>query len=563
MIHPDSPAQLPVPKPTPYQKLKTLLRAFSRQTRGFLAAKMLPRLADRACKVYLGDADQSHQAKCRRILRSHVHLDPTQLHHFFHTAVGETLLAWIAGLFHLPGQGGDRADAIALTGSEPEAKKQALRDFLLQMAADSEGFSLLSFMRRFPDGLLYNLDQLSVTAKRIAALLQETNDTLGTIQALAAAEASATKGLDFSQGLDLRQPGAFEVESFFLTFDLPQAQGETADLPPRSRQVLCHRPHPWPMVKAPVILQSHGLAASPEDLARHGCHLASHGYFVAAPWHPGSDAQQARRMLAGESSEMFNLEEFIDRPLDMSHLLDELERRNYSAFGGNLDLQRVGVWGHSFGAYTALALAGACLDFAALDITCGAPPADPNLSLLLQCQAIGLPRYPYLFRDDRIRAIVALDALGSELFGSAGIGQISVPVMLLAGSRDTTAPLVLEQIRLFRWLQTPHAYLVVMQGKSHVQSMQRLTQTLNLRFQVFPQRPSPHLPLPFEHYINALSLAFFQQHLTPNQVPSPYLNARYGAYLSQAPFDLWLLDASARPALEAQKQTRQGVHREP
>lgn len=46
-------------------------------------------------------------------------------------------------------------------------------------------------------------------------------------------------------------------------------------------------------------------------------------------------------------------------------MIDELERRNPSQFEGRLDLQNVGVPGHSFGGYGALAVAGAVIDFQA------------------------------------------------------------------------------------------------------------------------------------------------------------------------------------------------------
>ncbi|HEY9645933.1 MAG TPA: hypothetical protein V6C88_06170, partial [Chroococcidiopsis sp.] len=59
---------------------------------------------------------------------------------------------------------------------------------------------------------------------------------------------------------------------------------------------------------------------------------------------------------------------------------------------------------------------------------------------------------------------------------------------------------------------------------------------------------------PFEDYIQALSLAFFNQHLVnpegnPPQPSVPPLSAAYGATLSQPPFDLWLISQASSESL--------------
>jgi predicted dienelactone hydrolase len=54
--------------------------------------------------------------------------------------------------------------------------------------------------------------------------------------------------------------------------------------------------------------------------------LASYGFAVAVPEHPGSNSEQLRSLLAGRSDEVTQPREFIDRPLDVKYLLDELER---------------------------------------------------------------------------------------------------------------------------------------------------------------------------------------------------------------------------------------------
>ena len=138
-----------------------------------------------------------------------------------------------------------------------------------------------------------------------------------------------------------------------------------------------------------MLIFSHGLGASPEQFSRYNRarHLASYGFVVVLPQHPGSDSIQMDNFRQGLASEPFLPSEFVDRPRDISYVLDELERRNQSEFDGRLNLSAVGIGGHSLGGYTALAVAGATLDFDHLERECNLPFAGLNLSLLLQCQA--------------------------------------------------------------------------------------------------------------------------------------------------------------------------------
>ncbi|NET40039.1 MAG: dienelactone hydrolase, partial [Cyanothece sp. SIO1E1] len=208
--------------------------------------------------------------------------------------------------------------------------------------------------------------------------------------------------------------------------------------------------------------------ASPHSFADYAQHLASYGYVVAIPQHPGSDFGQIQAMLAGGSQEVFKLSEFIDRPLDVTFLLDELERYNRVHFQDKLDLQAVGVMGHSFGGYTALALAGATIDFAKLEQACGPILGELNLSLLLQCRALNLPRKVYNFRDQRVKAVLPVNPVSSKVFGPQGLSQIRIPVFMVAGSADKAAPAILEQIGVFPWLTTPERYLALIKDKPHI-----------------------------------------------------------------------------------------------
>lgn len=532
--------QPPQTQRTALKQLQALSLQVLRRTQGFLAAQKLPYIANKACEAYLGEANRGHQASCRRILRTCLEINPTQLHHFFHTPLGNDLLRWFEQFFHVPG---DRT------------QETSLKDLLLQMATDPEGLSLLSFLRRSPHTIQFNSDQLMLTAKRVEWLLQATEEAIAVIRELATEELKASPAINFSNFLDIRQPGAFQVKRYRLVLEKTQRDWLTNPAP---LEVCCYQPQPFPAGDIPVVIQSHGLASSPEDLAVYAEHLASYGYFVAAPQHAGSDHAQIRNMLSGQSPEVFQLQEFIDRPQDIRDLLDELERRNLTDFEGKLNLKAVGVMGCSFGAYTALMLAGAEIQFQTLESACDITVQNPNLSLLLQCQALKLPRQAYHLADNRIQAILAVDAIGSEVFGLQGIENIQRPVLLIAGTQDIAAPLIFEQIRMFQWLTSPHRFLALMQGKSHIQDMQRLMNSLELQIKTSPQMPLAAKVTPFEQYTQALSLAFFNQYLERRMAAIPPLGAGYAAGISCAPFELWLISQASSEVLKQRLLLCQG-----
>jgi predicted dienelactone hydrolase len=514
---------------TGLHRLKGLLKRFFHQTKGFIAAKTLPRLADKTCQLYFGDVHPTRHQRCRRLLRSQIHLDPHQLQHFFQSELGDTLLGWLERFFLV------RVPEHASPSLEPSphAKRHALKNVLTEMASEPTGLSLLSFAQRFPHQLQLNLDEFLALVEKVEQLLQETDATIARIRELAAAEA-ADEPLGLNTWPDLTQSGPYQVVTSNVEIDSPIG-AKTGGL-----QVVYYQPCPWPQHLAPVVLQSHGLASSPEDLSPYARYLASYGYFVAALRHSGSDSEQLRRLLAGEALDVLQLQDFVHRPRQVSHVLDVLTHDQDQVWHQHLNLNAVGVFGHSFGAYTALALAGATIELEHLKAVCHPVPRDPNLSLLLQCQALGLPHQTYRFRDHRVAAIVCLDAIGSEVFKATGIGHIQIPVLLVAGSQDTTAPLVFEQMRIFQWLQAPRCYLALMHGKSHMRDIERLIQTLNLQLKIMPKTMLSN-GIGFDNYINAVSLAFLQEALSAPGEPRISFNAAYTKHLSQAGIEVSLI----------------------
>jgi predicted dienelactone hydrolase len=117
---------------------------------------------------------------------------------------------------------------------------------------------------------------------------------------------------------------------------------------------------------APVVLFSHGLGGSRQGSAYLGRHWAVRGYVAVFLQHPGSDAavwqEQPATQRMTALRQAADLNNFLRRVKDAPAVLDQLERWNQSgdpaALAGRLDLRRVGMSGHSFGAITTQAVSG-------------------------------------------------------------------------------------------------------------------------------------------------------------------------------------------------------------
>ncbi|NEP76463.1 alpha/beta hydrolase family protein, partial [Okeania sp. SIO2G5] len=370
------------------------------------------------------------------------------------------------------------------------------------------------------------------------------------VEQLSLAAIDSDNPTDFSQQPDIRQMGPFPVTQ--QTWVLTDRSRKFPVNSERDRQfrVLIYQPagppSEWREGKTPVVIISHGLASNPEDRGNLAAHLASYGFVVALPQHPGSDTQHVTDLLAGYTREVFSVNEFIDRPLDISYVIDELEYRNQLEFGDRLDLENVGLLGHSFGGYTVLALAGATIDPIHLRADCERQ-GYLNVSLLLQCRALVLPAFPQTFRDDRVTAVLAVNPVNNSILGPDGLGKIDIPVALVAGSLDPAAPAIFEQLLSFPWITSDHKYLILSEGQAHVDFSQLdagISQTLNSLSDL--TLPSPDL---LDGYGNALSLAFFETFVAHNADFELYLDPSYTRYISQDPFGLYFLQAEQEDAL--------------
>ncbi|MCP9859013.1 MULTISPECIES: alpha/beta fold hydrolase [unclassified Cyanobium] len=187
-----------------------------------------------------------------------------------------------------------------------------------------------------------------------------------------------------------------------------------------------------------LVAISHGLWDGPESFEGWGRHLASHGYTVLLPRHPGSDRTQQQAMLSGKVPPPSPAELRL-RPLDISALIDAAAAGQL-ALPSAVDSRSVVVLGHSWGATTALQLAGARPRSQLLQKRCN-NLQDPqrNLSWVLQCSFLGATDQAAL-ADPRVKAVVAVSPPMALLFDAEAAPAFQGRVLLVSGSRDWVVP---------------------------------------------------------------------------------------------------------------------------
>ena len=177
-----------------------------------------------------------------------------------------------------------------------------------------------------------------------------------------------------------------------------------------------------PAAKGPaqVVLFSHGLGGSREGSPFMGKHWSARGYVCVFLQHPGSDTSiwqdKPLEDRVGALKKAINLENFLLRAKDVPAVLNQLEKWNNekgSPLAGRLDMEHVGMSGHSFGAITTEAVSG-------------------------QVTSSGSAR----FTDPRIKAAVIFSP-STPTVGTAkeAFGKVKIPWMLMTGTKDVV-PLI-------------------------------------------------------------------------------------------------------------------------
>ena len=490
---------------------------------------------DEELKFYAGYLKPEQLVQLRKILVTRVDVTPVAIAQFLYSTQGEIILNRIG-------------EIIQTKARQPGF--YAIRASLIKAAARPEGLTLLNILREFPTyGIRVDSGRGFQVIESLSNLVRQTGVAIATVEQQASQEAATQTPAQasnlllspirspFSRLADLRQTGqsSFTNQSFTLN-DLGRGRTFPVDLYLPNTNGL-----------APVIVISHGLGSDRQTFIYLARHLASYGFAVAVPEHPGSNAQQVQALINGLANQVTAPTELADRPLDIKFMLDELKRE----FGNRLNLQQVGILGQSLGGYTSLALIGAKINYQQLEKDCNPSSDSLNLSLLVQCRALEQP-FSSELQDARIKGAIAINPIGSSIFGQSQFSQIKTPLMLVAGSDDTVAPALPEQIQPFSWLTTPNKYLALIKGGTHFSTLVDTTGAIPI-----PSNAIGPYPEVARDYMKALSVAFFKTYIANDSSYQAYLNASYAQFISQNTLPLNLIQSLAEAQLKQAAQNPQ------
>ncbi|MCP5056786.1 MAG: hypothetical protein GY937_08700 [bacterium] len=184
----------------------------------------------------------------------------------------------------------------------------------------------------------------------------------------------------------------------------------------------------------PLVVFSHGSGSINIQSAALMEALASHGFVVASPNHVGNTTFDGPDDLPYEDT-------ITDRPKDVSFVIDTMLDRSFDPADPiffSINPFAIGVTGHSFGGYTALAMA------AGFSGTTFGPVAP----------------------DERVRAVLPVSGVQSA-FSDAELEAVKVPVMVLGGTNDTVVPIDPNSIRPYNTVGSKFAYRADIDGPTH------------------------------------------------------------------------------------------------
>jgi predicted dienelactone hydrolase len=204
----------------------------------------------------------------------------------------------------------------------------------------------------------------------------------------------------------------------------------------------------------PVIVFSHGLGGTRDGYEYLGRHWASYGYVSIHLQHKGSDDSVWRgkqQPMEAMNEAIKNIANSANRPRDVGFAVDRLEKLNAETppLKGKLDLKRLGMAGHSYGAWTTLAIAGEVI----------ASPVVREVKLA----------------DPRFKAAIAMSApvpgpKDKEFLDESFVG-VTIPVFHMTGTLDDSpiGETAADDRRIpFDHISGVDQYLITFEGGDHM-----------------------------------------------------------------------------------------------
>ncbi|MGJ8655381.1 MAG: alpha/beta hydrolase family protein [Akkermansiaceae bacterium] len=271
-----------------------------------------------------------------------------------------------------------------------------------------------------------------------------------------------------------------------------------------------------PSIKnAPVILLSHGLGGSREVGSYLGTFWAEHGFITVAMQHEGSDINIIKdkpykdKIKALKSG--MSIQSYLKRMHDVPATIDQLTKWNLDPshpLYAKLNMQQLGMSGHSFGAITALSTSGQWNEAAG-----------------------------QRFTDKRIKAAFAMSPSTPRKNGKPNsdatkkaFSKVSTPWLLMTGTEDkvilTPHVTPASRMEVFQNLPKGDKYQLVLNKATHMAFSDRTLTGKNHR------NPNHH------EVIKTISLKFFQAYLTNDENAMHWLNSNKVETILE-PKDTW------------------------
>lgn len=245
----------------------------------------------------------------------------------------------------------------------------------------------------------------------------------------------------------------------------------------------------------PVVLFSHGVGGSRAGSLFLGQHWAARGYVAVFVQHPGSDEAvwqgKPPEEVLPALRQAVSLQNFLLRVQDIPAVLDQLaiwnaDKTNFLA--GRMDLKKIGMSGHSFGAITTEAVSGEAF-----------PLSDQQ------------------FTDARIKAALVLSPSSPPGGGAdTAFSGVTIPWMLMTGTKDVVPignETVASRLKVYAALRGAPKYELVLSNAEHSVFMDQA-----LPGDQEPRNPNHH------RVICALSTAFWDAYLRGDTNALVWLN---------------------------------------
>jgi len=227
----------------------------------------------------------------------------------------------------------------------------------------------------------------------------------------------------------------------------------------RGKDLACKVSFPKADGPFPLIVFSHGFGGNKDAFATVSRHWAGHGYIVIQPTHAdglgrrdgdrnAAGGRPGRLGAGGLLAGLNDPNRIADRVADLVLILDSLAEIEKATPGleGRIDAKRIGVGGHSFGAYTTMLIGGVTVDLG----------GEKGRS----------------FRDRRVTCILPISAQGTGQQGltDASWAGLTIPMMTITGTRDqgVGGQGVDWKKEPYRFSPPGAKYLVVIDGANHL-----------------------------------------------------------------------------------------------